>query len=184
MIDKQATLFHMEQLKLSGMANAYRSSVDQPLHELPSAHEFVASLVESERMYRSAQRMQMYLKLSKLRYDAVLEQIDCSAERNLSRQQIIALSDCSFVNRAENILITGATGCGKSYLACAIGNQACSLGIRTLYLGMNVSTLPTTSCIIQLNFPPASSSRAAGLLCCWPYGRGVCPVHRPDRPGG
>lgn len=137
MIDKQATLFHMEQLKLSGMADAYRSSVDQPLHELPSAHELVASLVESERMYRCAQRTQMYLKLSKLRYNAVLEQIECSAQRNLSRQQIIALSDCSFVHRAENILITGATGCGKSYLACAIGNQACSLGIRTLYLGMN-----------------------------------------------
>ena len=110
MIDRQATLFHMEQLKLNGMADAYRSSLNQPLHELPSAHEFVTSLIESERLYRSSQRMQMYLKLSKLRYNAVLEQIECSAERNLSRQQIIALTDCSFVSRAENILITGATG--------------------------------------------------------------------------
>jgi DNA replication protein DnaC len=79
----------------------------------------------------------MFLKLSKLRYDAVFEQVECSAERNLTRQQLTALSDASFIKRAENILITGATGCGKSYLACAIGRKACMHGIKTLYLGMN-----------------------------------------------
>ena len=47
------------------------------------------------------------------------------------------IADCSFIDRAENLLITGKTGCGKSYLACAIGRQACTLGYRTLYFGMN-----------------------------------------------
>ena len=48
----------------------------------------------------------------------------------------MSLADCSFIQRAENILITGATGCGKSYLACALGRQACGLGYKTMYFGM------------------------------------------------
>ena len=52
-------------------------------------------------------------------------------------RSILALADCSFIQRAENILITGSTGCGKSYLACAFGRQACTLGYKALYLGMN-----------------------------------------------
>ncbi len=55
----------------------------------------------------------------------------------MTRDQILALADCTFIQRAENILITGSTGCGKSYLACAFGRQACTLGYKTLYLGMN-----------------------------------------------
>jgi DNA replication protein DnaC len=137
MLDNNATLQQLEELKLNGMAEAYRSSLDMPLHDLPSAHELMAHLVQAEKQHRSGQRTHMYLKLSNLRYDAVLEQIECSASRNLTRQQLLSLADCSFVARAENILITGATGCGKSYLACAIGRQACSLGIKTTYLGMN-----------------------------------------------
>jgi DNA replication protein DnaC len=97
----------------------------------------MAMLVEAEQLSRTQQRTELYLKLSNLRYDAVLEQIKCSPERNLNRNQIIALADCGFIQRAENVLITGPTGCGKSYLACAFGRQACALGYKTLYLGMN-----------------------------------------------
>jgi DNA replication protein DnaC len=55
----------------------------------------------------------------------------------LSKETLLSLAECSFIDRAENILVTGATGCGKSFLACAIGRQACSLGYKTIYLGMN-----------------------------------------------
>ncbi len=57
----------------------------------------------------------------------------CTSDRNLSKESIATISDCGFVKRSENILITGATGCGKSYLACAIGRQACAFGHKTLY---------------------------------------------------
>lgn len=137
MINTNQTLEQLEQLKLHGMVQAYRAALALPSYEFPTAHELMARLAEAEKQNRTGQRTQMYLKLSNLRYDAILEQLHCSPARNLTRDQIIALTDCSFIQRAENILITGSTGCGKSYLACAIGRQACSLGIKTLYLGMN-----------------------------------------------
>jgi DNA replication protein DnaC len=137
MINTEQTLEQLTQLKLYGMAQAYATTLALPSHELPTTHELMALLVEAEQHSRTHQRTQMYLKLSNLRYDAVLEQIQCTPDRNLTRDQILALADCAFIQRAENILITGSTGCGKSYLACAFGRQACTLGYKTLYLGMN-----------------------------------------------
>ena len=137
MTDPHATLSQLEYLKLDGMAQAYRDQLNVAPPNQCDPHELVALLADTEYLHRSSQRTAIYLKLSKLRYDAVFEQVDCSAERNLTRQQLNALSDGSFIKRAENVLITGATGCGKSYLACAIGRNACMHGIKTLYLGMN-----------------------------------------------
>jgi len=137
MINTDQTLEQLTQLKLHGMAQAYGTTLALPSHELPTAHELMAHLVEAEQHSRTLKRTQMYLKLSNLRYDAVLEQLQCSPERNLTRNQILPLADCTFIQRAENILITGPTGCGKSFLACAFGRQAITLGYKSLYLGMN-----------------------------------------------
>lgn len=137
MINTDQTLEQLVQLKLHGMAQAYGTTLTLPAQELPTAHELMALMVDAEQQSRISQRTKMYLKLSNLRYDAVLEQVKCSPERNLTRSQVLALADCNFIQRAENILITGSTGCGKSYLACAFGRQACMLGYKTLYLGMN-----------------------------------------------
>jgi DNA replication protein DnaC len=137
MINTDQTLEQLKQLKLIGMAQAYGTTLALPSHELPTAHELMARLVEAEQLSRTQQRTQMYLKLSNLRYDAVLEQVQCSPARNITRDQILALADCTFLQRAENILITGPTGCGKSYLACAFGRQACTMGYKSMYLGMN-----------------------------------------------
>lgn len=93
-------------------------------------------MVEAENQYRNRKRTEMYLKTSKLRYNTVLEDVFCSDGRNFTKDQLAQIADCSFVNRAENILITGKTGCGKSYLACSIGRQACNLGHRVEYFSM------------------------------------------------
>jgi len=137
MIDPNATLSRLEELNLEGMVQAYRDNLHLPPAERRAPDELVAGFAEAEYLKRASRRTEMYLKTSKLRYDAVFEQVECSVERNLTRQQLAALSDGSFIHRAENVLITGATGCGKSHLACAIGRRACMLGIKTVYLGMN-----------------------------------------------
>lgn len=61
----------------------------------------------------------------------------CTAGRNLSKESLAALADCSFIKRAENVLIDGKTGSGKSFLACALGRQACFMGHRVEYFSMN-----------------------------------------------
>jgi DNA replication protein DnaC len=135
-MNTQITLDQLQQLKLKGMSQAYQALLSMPLHEQLPLHQAIARLAEAELQYRTHQKTQIYLRLSKLRYNALIEQIHCSAERNLTGEKLAVLAECSFIDRAENVLITGATGCGKSYLACALGRQACSLGYKVLYLGM------------------------------------------------
>ena len=136
-MNHQITLDQLSQLKLHGMADAYQAVISLPVQEQPSIHPFIARLTEAEAQHRVNLKTQLYLKHSKLRYNAVLEQVYCNTARNLTPESLASIADCGFIDRSENVLITGATGCGKSYLACAIGRQACSFGYRTLYLGMN-----------------------------------------------
>lgn len=136
-MNTQITLDQLRQLKLQGMADAYQAVLSLPVQEQPSIHQFIARLSEAEMQHRQFVKTQAYLKMSKLRYNAVLEQVYCNTTRNLTQEKLLEISDCSFIERSENILISGATGCGKSYLACAIGRQACSFGFKTLYLGMS-----------------------------------------------
>ena len=136
-MNTQETILQLEGLKLKGMAECYKALQAMPVNEWPALDMFVARLAEAEQQYRNRKRTEMYLKTSKLRYNAVLENVICSDERNLSKDTLLKLMDCSFIDRAENILVDGKTGCGKSYLACAIGRQACFLGHRVEYFSMN-----------------------------------------------
>lgn len=134
---KNASLETMKELKLQGMASAYQALLQLPINKQPEAHEMLASLIDAELQHRQHKRMTMFIRLSKLRYQATIQDIDCSEKRNLSKEKIVMLADCSYIERGENVLLTGATGCGKSFLACALGNTACVQGYRTLYLNMN-----------------------------------------------
>jgi DNA replication protein DnaC len=135
-MNTQITLDNLAKLKLHGMAKVYQGIIAMPVHERPSPDQLMARLAEAEIQERAHKKTQMFLKVSRLRYNAVLENIYCSAQRNFTKDNLLAVADCSFIERSENILITGATGCGKSYLACALGRQACTLGYKTAYFGM------------------------------------------------
>lgn len=131
------TLQQLKELKLGGMARSYEAVLQLPLHQQPEAHLLLAQLTEAERQSRTHHKTQMFLKLSKLRYAAALEELSFSPQRNLHKEHILQLADCSFIDRAENVLISGATGAGKSFLACALGHQACVMGYKALYLNLN-----------------------------------------------
>lgn len=132
-----ATLEQLKELKLQGMARSYEAVLQLPVNQHPEGHHLIAQLSEAERQSRVQYKTQLYLKLSKLRYAGSLEEISYSASRNITKEQILQLADCSYIDRSENILISGATGAGKSFLACALGHQACAMGYKTLYLNLN-----------------------------------------------
>lgn len=132
-----ATLEQLKELKLQGMARSYEAILQLPVNQHPQAHHLIAQLSEAERQNRVHYKTQLYLKLSKLRYAGSLEEISYSASRNITKEQVLQLADCSYIDRSENILISGATGAGKSFLACAFGHQACTMGYKTLYLNLN-----------------------------------------------
>ncbi len=136
-MNTKSSVEQMQEMKLFGMARRYEALLSLPVHEHPEPHALVAMLTESELQYRSHKRTTRNLSRSKLRYNALPEQIHCSADRGLSKEQLLMLCDGSYIERGENILITGATGCGKSFLACALGRQACWTDARTLYYTMS-----------------------------------------------
>jgi DNA replication protein DnaC len=137
---KNATLDLLSQMKLIGMAKAYEGILGLPVNKHPGSHELMANLTDAELQYRSQRKMDLYIRMSKLRYRSTLADIDCSTGRNFTKEQLALLASDGYLQRGENILITGATGCGKSYLSCAFGHQACVLGYRTLYFNMNLFT--------------------------------------------
>lgn len=136
-MDTHKTLEQLTRLKLQGMADRYEVMLDMPIHQQPDAHTMLAMLTEAEASRRVIRRTELYLRLAKLRYTAHLEQVHCKPDRGITPEQLIQLGDCSFIGKGRNVLINGATGCGKSYLACALGRQACVRGYKTLYYSMN-----------------------------------------------
>lgn len=118
------------------MQRMFQSIIEGNSHlNLPS-DEFISLLVQSEWEDRESRKLQRRLHSARFRYQASIEEINYQHHRNLDKNQLLRFSDCSFVSRGENILITGPTGVGKSYIASALGNQACLKGYKVVYYNM------------------------------------------------
>ena len=132
------TIEKMRQMKLYGMARAMESAVEMGIDGV-TADEFVAHLIDAEYDDRHERRFKRLSRAARFRYKASMEEIDFSPERNLPKNLLVRFSDCSFIKDRKNLTVTGPTGSGKSFLASALGNQACIYGYRTFYF--NISKL-------------------------------------------
>lgn len=128
----QDVLDKMRQMRLSGMARAFQHTLDGGRNERYTADEMVTHLIESEWDERYNRKLDRSLKEARFRYKASVEQLSFEDNR-LDKNQLARLVTCEFIKRKENIILTGSTGIGKSFVASALGHQACSMGYRVLY---------------------------------------------------
>jgi DNA replication protein DnaC len=127
------TLEKIKKLKLSGMARAYQTSLESDKLVQFSADELINMLIEAEWDDRLNRNIERRLHNARFRYQSNIENIDFDTNRNLDKNQIMRFAECTYINKHENILITGSTGIGKSHLATAFGHQACTLGYKVYY---------------------------------------------------
>jgi DNA replication protein DnaC len=132
----QETLDKIKKLKLTGMARAYQTSLENDKLAQLSADELITMLVEAEWDDRLNRNIERRLRNAKFRYQSSIENIDYDSDRNLDRNQMMRFAECTYIGKQENILITGSTGIGKSHLATALGHQACTLGYKVYYANM------------------------------------------------
>lgn len=126
------TLQKLETLKLAGMAQAFKEQLEQPMSDLDFDTRF-GFLVEQEFITRDNRRLERLLKQAQLKQKATTIDLNYDKSRGLSKSQILELSNCEWVRHHQNLLITGSTGCGKTYLACALANSACIQGFSSRY---------------------------------------------------
>ena len=131
---KNQTVALLAELKLNGMAQAYIHQLEQPVAQELSFDERLAMLIGAEITTRENRRQQRLLKLARLRQPmACIEDIDYRHPRGLERSRMVGLITCDFIWQKHNLHITGPTGTGKSWIACALGQAACRQGLSVRY---------------------------------------------------
>jgi DNA replication protein DnaC len=131
------TLDQMQALGLGGMASAYRELAEQSNADDLSRDEWLGLMLDRETAIRADKRLTNRLAVARLRFaDACIENIDFAAHRGLDRRNTLSLAQGAWLKAHENLIITGQTGTGKTWLACAFGRQAARLDHSILYLRM------------------------------------------------
>lgn len=128
------TITKLKEMRLPGMAKSFQERRIRPDHQELSHEEFIALLVDDEFIYRQNNRQKRLLQMARLKFpSATLEDIDYHKNRGITKSKITGLQNNEWLAKHQNILITGATGVGKSYLACAFGQWACRHGYPVYY---------------------------------------------------
>lgn len=127
------TLEKMGYMKLHGMQRMFQSILESHHQQQLTSDEYISMLIQAEWEDRESKKLQRRLRAARFRYQASVEEINFQHQRNLEKNMILRFTDCTFISRGENILITGPTGVGKSYIASALGKQACLKGYKVIY---------------------------------------------------
>lgn len=129
----QPTFDLLRRMKMHGMADALQNQLDQPhLHQL-SFEDRLTLLVDAENSHREGARIKRLLRQAQFRQQASLENIDWRAGRGLDRSLMATLATCDWIRQALNLILTGSSGVGKSWIAEAFGQAACRNGLSVRY---------------------------------------------------
>ena len=128
------TLDKLHELRFTGMARALTEQMALPDIEDLSFEERLGLLVDREATEREDRRLQTRLRQAKLKQNACIEDIDFKQSRGLDKSLILDLAQCQWIKKHLNLLITGPTGVGKTWIACALAQKACREGFTSLYL--------------------------------------------------
>jgi DNA replication protein DnaC len=129
----ESSLQKMRQMKFYGMYHAFKTCLENGRNTTFTADAIISFLIDSEWDDRNNRRIDRNIQNAKFRYKSNIEQLFFDTDRNLDKNQLMRFAECDFIKKAENILVTGSTGIGKSYIASALGNQACTIGYKVLY---------------------------------------------------
>ena len=132
-MNQTATMQKLEEMRLSGFTRAYREILETGINKDFTIDEVISHLVQAEWDDRYNRRLQRLVTRARFRYQANMEQIDYVARRELDKGLMLRLSTCDWIKKKQNLIITGATGLGKSFLASALGHQACQQGHKVFY---------------------------------------------------
>jgi len=132
MFDK-ATLTRLREMKLSAMATKLVWQQEQPDMQSLSFDERFGMLVDAEWLAKCGRRVERFIRQADFRFPATLEDVDYHDKRGITKQDVLRLSDCSYIHKKQGVILSGPTGVGKTYLACALGRCACQLGIAVRY---------------------------------------------------
>ena len=151
----QQTVTHLRTLRLDGMARAFEEQLTQPVAAGLAFEDRFGLLVDRELAWRDTRRLERLLKAAKLKYpDACIEDLDTRSARGLDPRQLASLASADWIRSGNNVLVTGATGLGKTWLACALGQAACRQGFA-------VSTLASAACSKNCALPTATAASVA-----------------------
>jgi len=132
-MNQTATMQKLDEMRLSGFSRVYREMQETGMNKDFTIDEVIAHLVQAEWDDRYNRRLERLIKNAKFRYQANMEQVDYITKRNLDKVQMLRLSSCEWIKRKKCIIISGSTGLGKSFLASALGHQACQQGYKVYY---------------------------------------------------
>lgn len=153
----EQTLAQLRTLRLSGMANALASQIEQPgTYEGLSFEERLQLLTDSEDQDRAQRKQSRLLKVAKFKITANAKDIDYEHPRGLKQAKMASLLQCDWINKYQNLLITGPCGSGKTYLACALGHTACLKNYRVKYVRLS-------RLLLELNQTKADGSYSKAL---------------------
>ena len=150
-------IIHLRELKLLGMVNCLETQ--DILNQDLTFEEKFEFLLHHELTHKKNKKIARLLSNSKLKHNVRLEDIHDDSSRGLDRSMLLKLLKLEFITKHENIIITGATGCGKTYLACAIGNKACIEGYSVKFI-----KLPTFLEEIQISHETGTFSQLLSKL--------------------